>query len=131
MATDRAVEAAAVDPLVEKVARAIHEGLGGNGWAYTDYGGDELHNMRTELLSAARAALAAAEGAAWQPLETARGRQTPVLAWDAETQEYAIAIWSVCEGVFEGLVTVPDGSGIASGKWRPLPSPPPASSGNA
>ena len=43
----------------ERVARAIHDGLGGNGWAYTNYGGDEFSTKRDELISAADAALLA------------------------------------------------------------------------
>lgn len=46
------------DDLVARVLEAIHEGLGGNGWAYTDYGGDELRSMRDALRQAAREAIA-------------------------------------------------------------------------
>jgi hypothetical protein len=42
----------------EKVARAIHDGLGGDGWAYTNYGGDEWNDKRADLLNAADAVLA-------------------------------------------------------------------------
>lgn len=41
------------------VARAIHEALGGDGWAYTNYGADEWNSKREELLNAAQAAIAA------------------------------------------------------------------------
>lgn len=43
----------------EKVAKAIHYGLGGDGWAYTNYGGDELKSKHDELTAAADAALLA------------------------------------------------------------------------
>lgn len=42
----------------EKVARVIHDGLGGDGWAYTNYGGDEWNDKRADLLNAADAVLA-------------------------------------------------------------------------
>jgi hypothetical protein len=45
------------DRLRENVARAIHDALGGNGWAYTNYGGDEWNDKREELLGAATAAM--------------------------------------------------------------------------
>ena len=45
--------------LREAVARAIHEGLGGNGWAYSNYAMDEFRTQRDELNGAADAALAA------------------------------------------------------------------------
>ena len=44
---------------LEDLARAIHEGLGGDGWAYSDYGGDEFKTCHKELLNAAKAAIAA------------------------------------------------------------------------
>ena len=53
------------DKLIEAVARAIHDGLGGNGWAYTNYGGDELKTNKSELEEAARAALSAIEAEGW------------------------------------------------------------------
>jgi hypothetical protein len=43
----------------EKVAKAIHYGLGGDGWAYTNYGGDELKSKHDELAAAADAAILA------------------------------------------------------------------------
>lgn len=46
------------DTLRERVARAIHDGLGGNGWAYTDYAGEELVTNADELAKAADAAIA-------------------------------------------------------------------------
>lgn len=46
------------DTLHERVVRAIHEGLGGDGWAYANYGGKELVSMRDELDAAARAVIA-------------------------------------------------------------------------
>lgn len=45
------------DLLIEELARAIHDGLGGNGWAYMNYGGDEFNSCRENLDSAARAIL--------------------------------------------------------------------------
>lgn len=45
------------DKLIEAMARAIHEGLGGNGWAYTNYGGNEFVSQREYLDRAARNAL--------------------------------------------------------------------------
>lgn len=46
------------DELVEKVAQEIHEGLGGSGWGYSCYGGNEDHHLANELQSAAKAAIA-------------------------------------------------------------------------
>lgn len=46
------------DKLVEKVAQEIHEGLGGSGWGYSCYGGNEDHHLANELQSAAKAAIA-------------------------------------------------------------------------
>lgn len=42
----------------EQIARAIHDGLGGDGWAYSNYGGDEWNDKRNALLDAADAVLA-------------------------------------------------------------------------
>lgn len=53
--TDEAPAAA----LVEAVARAIHDAMG-DGWAYSDYSGDEWRHCRDRLDKAARAAIAAA-----------------------------------------------------------------------
>ena len=47
--------------LIEKIARAIHDGLG-DGWAYTSYGGDEWNDCRDMLDRAAQAALTAIMG---------------------------------------------------------------------
>jgi len=127
MATDRAEEDATVNPLVEKVARAIHEGLGGNGWAYTNYGGDELHSMRTELLSAARAALAAAEGAAWQPIETAlRDRMIWVYApaYEGLPEIVGPCRWHDDAGFCVDELRSPT-------HWHLMPSPPPSTTGDA
>lgn len=44
-------------PCRERVAKAIHEALGGDGWAYSNYGGDEWNDKRDALLAAADAAL--------------------------------------------------------------------------
>lgn len=44
--------------LRERVAEAIHDGLGGNGWAYANYGGDELVTEADKLAKAASAAIA-------------------------------------------------------------------------
>ncbi len=44
---------------VERVARAIHEGLGGDGWAYSNYGENEWIDCRKALDEAARNAIAA------------------------------------------------------------------------
>jgi hypothetical protein len=57
--TRRAGAQGSSSPDREKVARAIHDGLGGNGWAYTNYSGDEWNDMRSSLLSAADEAIAA------------------------------------------------------------------------
>ena len=46
------------DTLRERVAMAIHDGLGGNGWAYTNYAGEELVTNADELAKAADAAIA-------------------------------------------------------------------------
>ena len=46
------------DDLVERVAREIHDGLGGDGWGYCCYGGNEEFHKADELRSAARAAIA-------------------------------------------------------------------------
>lgn len=35
--------------------RALHKALGGNGWAYTNYGGDELNSQRDRLEAGVRA----------------------------------------------------------------------------
>lgn len=43
--------------LREKIARAIHDGLG-QGWAYCNYGGDEWRDCRDKLDEAADAVLA-------------------------------------------------------------------------
>lgn len=48
------------DDLVERVAREIHDGLGGDGWGYCCYGGNEEFHKADELRSAARAAIAVA-----------------------------------------------------------------------
>jgi hypothetical protein len=40
---------------MEGAVRALHEALGGNGWAYTNYGNDELHSRRSELEAGVRA----------------------------------------------------------------------------
>lgn len=48
-----------VDPKVERVAMAIHAGLGGNGWAYSNADGNELESMRDALIAAAKAAILA------------------------------------------------------------------------
>lgn len=42
---------------VQAVIAAIHEGLGGTGWAYSNYGGDEQKYMAAELRAAALAAI--------------------------------------------------------------------------
>lgn len=39
------------------VASAIHQGLGGNGWAYSSYGNDEWVDCRDVLFRAAYAAI--------------------------------------------------------------------------
>lgn len=52
------------------VARAIHEGLGGNGWAYTNYGGNEWETERDILDAAADAAMAIVFEAAAKIAET-------------------------------------------------------------
>lgn len=55
-----ALRAAGQRPVVrERIARAIHDGLGGDGWAYTNYGGDEWNSQRDRLLSAADAVVSA------------------------------------------------------------------------
>jgi hypothetical protein len=41
----------------EAIAKAIHEGLGGDGWAYSNYGRDEWNDKRDALLAAADAAI--------------------------------------------------------------------------
>jgi len=43
----------------EQLIRALHDGLGGNGWAYTNYGGDEMHSMRHALEGGVDAVLSA------------------------------------------------------------------------
>jgi hypothetical protein len=48
------------DGLTERVARAIHDGLGGDGWAYSNYGYDETKHCADKLAAAARAAIAIA-----------------------------------------------------------------------
>jgi len=48
------------DDLVERVALAIHDGLGGDGWAYSNYGYDETKHCAEKLAAAARAAIAIA-----------------------------------------------------------------------
>lgn len=47
------------ETMVNRLVQAIHEGLGGNGWAYSNYGGDELNLCRDKLEAAALAALSA------------------------------------------------------------------------
>lgn len=54
----RSPDVAATPLSREAVARAIHNGLGGNGWAYMNYGGDEWNTNRDKLLNAAGAVLA-------------------------------------------------------------------------
>lgn len=39
------------------VASAIHQGLGGNGWAYSNYGNNEWVDCKDELFRAAYAAI--------------------------------------------------------------------------
>lgn len=63
---------------VERVARAIHEGLGGDGWAYISTRGNEQKHMRDELLDAARAAIEASDAAAWK----ARAEQAEAWLFD-------------------------------------------------
>lgn len=54
---ERLTKALTVPPeKLEAAILAIHEGLGGNGWAYSNYGGDELQDCRDDLERAARAA---------------------------------------------------------------------------
>ena len=55
---DKGMLATPPDDLVEKVALEIHDGLGGGGWGYSCYGGNEEYHMIDELKSAARAAIA-------------------------------------------------------------------------
>ena len=43
--------------LVEQLAKDIHDGLGGNGWAYRNYGGDEWNSCRPELRDAAKSVI--------------------------------------------------------------------------
>jgi hypothetical protein len=43
--------------LVERLIVVIHEALGGDGWAYSDYNGNELERCRSQLERAARAAI--------------------------------------------------------------------------
>jgi hypothetical protein len=57
---------------MEVAVHALHEALGGNGWAYSNYGNDELHSRRSELEAGVRAVLtsrpactAEAEPVAW------------------------------------------------------------------
>ena len=45
-------------PTQEEIAWAIHDGLGGDGWAYSNYGCDEWTNCREKLDAAADAILA-------------------------------------------------------------------------
>jgi len=44
--------------LLEHAAQTIHEALGGNGWAYSNYGGDEWNSKREDLFSAAKEVIA-------------------------------------------------------------------------
>jgi hypothetical protein len=37
----------------EQIAKLVHEALGGNGWAYTNYGGNELESRMDELFAVA------------------------------------------------------------------------------
>jgi len=45
---------------MDAAVRALHEALGGNGWAYSNYGGDELNSERTELEAGVRAVISLA-----------------------------------------------------------------------
>ena len=38
-------------PLIEECAKELHQGLGGNGWAYSNYGEDELRYKMDSLES--------------------------------------------------------------------------------
>lgn len=77
-----AVEVAQPEPTPDLVAAlkvAIHNGLGGNGWAYSNYGQDEMLHCDDMLDGAARAVIALL-----QPrIEAAEGHETQatVTAW--------------------------------------------------
>ncbi|ANC53400.1 hypothetical protein A4249_06860 [Brevundimonas sp. GW460-12-10-14-LB2] len=56
-----ATQAPTPGPLdMDAAVRALHEALGGNGWAYSNYGGDELNSERPELEAGVRAVLSLA-----------------------------------------------------------------------
>ena len=44
--------------MIDRLALAIHEGLGGDGWAYINYGADELNDCHEELVNAVKAVIA-------------------------------------------------------------------------
>jgi len=73
------------DEQMEAVKKAIHDGLGGNGWAYSNYGHDELNNCSDMLEGAALAALAAMNQ--WQPIETAPKDGTWCLFFQPENKK--------------------------------------------
>lgn len=70
------------DELVEKVAQEIHEGLGGSGWGYSCYGGNEDHHLANELQSAAKAAIAVSLEEAAKVISEMPRTHTTVKMWD-------------------------------------------------
>lgn len=64
------------DPRIEAAARAMYE-QDSHDWPWGKVG-PETHNI---YINAAKAALAAADRAAWRPIEEAPKDGTPVMAW--------------------------------------------------
>lgn len=60
--TDRADE-------TDRLVKVVHEALGGNGWAYANYGNDELTSQRSRLEAVVQALTA--ELSQWRDISTA------------------------------------------------------------
>lgn len=68
---------------LEDAVLALHEALGGNGWAYSNYGNDELRYRRTELENGVRAVTEAfarrtVAGSAFADVMAERRRQVEI-----------------------------------------------------
>jgi len=128
---------------------AIHEALGGNGWAYTNYGGDELRSQRDELGAAFDAVLAllTPAGEGWRPISEAKKDNRPILVLihpdlypRIKPMREDLARWNGKQVVVRHIglahdgfdtgwtVDAPVGHGGFPDEWfagfQPLPSPP-------
>ncbi len=75
-------------PSRDSIKQAIHEGLGGNGWAYSDYGGDELNDCHDKLGGAADAILLLLVGGDQKETQTTKPTSSRTEASASETAEW-------------------------------------------